>query len=98
MKRRKSMRSAGLAVCILLIVAAICFTIAARYIRAPEIDNSNSNRWDENSLGERLKISGWYRRLSDEHEQGLDKLPEGVAPETVEGNRREGTYTYVMER
>ncbi|MGI6039361.1 MAG: LCP family protein [Clostridiales bacterium] len=96
MKRRKSMRSAGLAVCILLIVAAICFTIAARYIRAPEIDNSNSNRWDENSLGERLKISGWYRRLSDEHEQGLDKLPEGVAPETVEGNRREGTYTILV--
>ena len=96
MKKRKSMRKAGTVDCILLMIFVIGFAIAAKYIRAPELDGASKDRWDEKSLGDPLKIAGWIRRLSKEDEFNLGKFPEGVAPETVESNRREGTYTILV--
>ena len=96
MKRRKLLRRTGVVACVLLIAVAICFALAAIYIRAPKFEDRDKNRQDENSIGERLKTAGWLRRLSDDEKHNPEVLPEGAAPETVESNRRKGTYTILV--
>lgn len=99
MDKKKLLRRTGIAACILIAVIAAAFAVTALFIRAPEIPGQDPGDDRPGDPGTSEQIgkapSGSIRRNYGEPGRDMP-VPAGEEPETMSGDRREGTYTILL--